>query len=156
MLFPAGDLLPDYLQIVKNERTPVLIIPFFRGPAKSRTGRDRTGSPLQNSDQLQSLSIFPSPGWPKSTDGNSPHGGICLTPPNDETKSYSGKTKSYSPKNQSISVILPTDYQNVLLCPFQRAIGCRVGLQFLNPEKGGFWIRVRVGYPEECGVILTF
>jgi len=27
--FPAGDLLPDYLQIVEKEPAPVLIIPFL-------------------------------------------------------------------------------------------------------------------------------
>jgi len=27
--FPAGDLLPDYQQIVENEPAPVLIIPFL-------------------------------------------------------------------------------------------------------------------------------
>jgi len=60
--------------------------------------RNRTGSPAQDytqyHDQLQCLRTFPLPGVPAATDGNSPHTRVCLTPQNDETKSYSGKTKS--------------------------------------------------------------
>ena len=73
-------------------------MPVFRSPAGSRTGQDRISSPAQDytqyHDQLQCLRTFPLPGVPAATDGNSPHTRVCLTPQNDETKSYSGKTKS--------------------------------------------------------------
>jgi hypothetical protein len=82
------------LRYLNTGKRPVLIMPVFRSPAGSRGCPDRTGSPAQDYDQLQCLRIFPHPGVPTATDGNSPHTRVCLTPQNDETMSYSGKTKS--------------------------------------------------------------
>ena len=112
-------------------------MPVFRSPSGSRGCPNRIGSPAQDYDQLQCLRIFPLPGIPTATDGNSPHTRVCLTPQNDETKSYSGKTRSYWSQSWRSRSRLPTTISWPEKCPFRFfPAGDRLPGRTVVPEHG--------------------
>lgn len=118
MSFPADDRYPGRTTLPHRRENPVLIMPVFRSPAGSRTGQDRIRSPAQYHDQLQCPRIVPPPGIPMATDGNQPHTRICLSPPDGETGSYSGKTRSYWGRLSCSRSRLPTTTSRPEKCPF--------------------------------------
>ena len=90
--------------------------------------RNRTGSPAQDYDQLQCLRTFPLPGVPTATDGNSPHCGIFLPVLGAVLSLIREKPSLNRLKMGHSGASYRRFLKNVLLCPFQGRIGCRIGL----------------------------
>ena len=144
MSFPADDRYPGRTPLPHMRENPCFDHAGFPESGRIQERPVPDWPPAQYHDQLQCLRIFPHPGVPTATDGNSPHCGIFLPVP--------GAVLSLIREKPSLNRLKMghsgASYRRFLKMSFyvlsSRRSGAGTGCSMPDSEKPLFFLEVRV------------